>query len=1138
MLYGPPQFVALPFKVVLCLNKMAVAANPAGTNLSFETDFKDHLDTRELIFDDLRAHQCSDSVLLKLSKKLGNWDTAGLYLKIVADEIKAIKVDNSSEESRRVALLNKWKQKNGDDATYYNLISGLCDADRIDIADQALDCLMKNMIEIKKEQEKARQEQEEREKEERRQQEIQLEYEMKENFLTRMKSKLRLKCLDVPDLQMYLGQEDVNEVAVHISKDWYKFGKIMKVEEGILDHIKEVGKDKLERKRKLLEHLISKEVRFEDIIYGLYDSANEHDPFINGILDYLFRIRIKQPEESPDGQNPKTNKKWSTSSKLEEKQGRSYKKQYPISRPHDQSSAPYLTVFIPVPWQAKFDVRRKKQPTSSQLIPQSHLNDLTPDNYREHFYSALWLEEDEHIKKLSRKCDGVDYKLTIYDPKKVPPFLTQNSFHKYRYGYISGLSDDKIEYATQASDNVTISQPDSSTRLCIAFKHHYNFNHLENRMYIVADHPSNSLFEAIKNGTEVKDGSEIRISAEFTVKYSYFDHLHHAVVKASEHVLKCLLPDVFSFVDPFLRFQPQHSDFRYMKLDKKHQLEALEMIAFESPSIGKPPPPVILYGPFGTGKTRILARAAYEVMMNGVNKNKCTRILISAHHEISITTFITAYFGVIEKKIRPLPFKVILITKQKNYGVYADMYMTPDEFSKKSADISTMPHVIIIATYTTSLKLHQYLCSPEGFFTHLFLDEAAQVREPEAITPLALATKDAKIVLAGDTQQVGPNILVLGEEAKKFGLNVSLLQRLLGKYEEIGSGATRYVTKLSVNYRSHNSLIELPNLFYENLEINPDKEFQKCSGPTGYRFVSANSRLVEHYDDPDQQGVEARIVLEQVRKYLDKMKQINPKFNPRHDVCIITSTRKQLNRIRSMAFDYDKYETVRKVSFKPSFMIQGHEFQAIFLSLFELVGDDEMNASYIKSLFNPYVFNTVITRAKFHVVAIGSPEEVKQFELDTLSHPDRGGNTTKCWHEYLKLCEKQRTISNERKSAEKPMRSVSNNVHIDESSKKDAVPEAETKVQCKLENVLQDGDRSQKSDIHVDLIRPEEPIATVASRQLSSMSSIDGQLKEIETKQMELLREENALLREKIKSLEEELEKEKRKNYKNKDNKK
>ena len=350
------------------------------------------------------------------------------------------------------------------------------------------------------------------------------------------------------------------------------------------------------------------------------------------------------------------------------------------------------------------------------------------------------------------RCDGVDYNLTIYDQIKAPLFLLQNPFHKYRYGYISGLSDDKIEYATQASDNVAISQPGSSTRLCIAFKHNYNFNHLENRMYIVAP-GSPELSEAIENGTKVEEGSEISISAQFIVKYSYFDHLHHAVVKAPQYVLKCLLPNVFSFGGLFLTFDPRHSDFRCMELDRKHQLKALEMIVSESSSTREPTPPVILYGPFGTGKTRILARAAYEVMMNGVNKKKRAKILISAHHEISITTFITAYFGVIRRNF-PLPFQVILISRRHNKGPYADMCMTPEEFALHSDGVRTMSHVIVIATYTMSLNLYQYLYSPEGFFTHIFLDEAAQVREPEAITPLALATKDAKIVLAGDTQQV------------------------------------------------------------------------------------------------------------------------------------------------------------------------------------------------------------------------------------------------------------------------------------------------------------------------------------------------------------------------------------------------
>ena len=113
-------------------------------------------------------------------------------------------------------------------------------------------------------------------------------------FLTRVKSKLLSKGLDVPDLQVNLRQEDVDPVAELIGKDWYTFGKCMKVEESTLDHIKEVGGNKPGRKKKLLEHLIIKKVRFEDIIYGFYNSADEHNPAINDVLEYIFRIRIKE----------------------------------------------------------------------------------------------------------------------------------------------------------------------------------------------------------------------------------------------------------------------------------------------------------------------------------------------------------------------------------------------------------------------------------------------------------------------------------------------------------------------------------------------------------------------------------------------------------------------------------------------------------------------------------------------------------------------------------------------------------------------------------------------------------------------------------------------------------------------------
>ena len=80
-------------------------------------------------------------MLLKLSKDLHNWEVVGLYLNLTKSEIKGIKVDYRSEEERRIHTLTKWKEKNGDDATYYNLIDALVDGDRVDIVDTALDYL-------------------------------------------------------------------------------------------------------------------------------------------------------------------------------------------------------------------------------------------------------------------------------------------------------------------------------------------------------------------------------------------------------------------------------------------------------------------------------------------------------------------------------------------------------------------------------------------------------------------------------------------------------------------------------------------------------------------------------------------------------------------------------------------------------------------------------------------------------------------------------------------------------------------------------------------------------------------------------------------------------------------------------------
>ena len=71
--------------------------------------------------------------------------------------------------------------------------------------------------------------------------------------------------------------------------------------------------------------------------------------------------------------------------------------------------------------------------------------------------------------------------------------------------------------------------------------------------------------------------------------------------------------------------------------------------------------------------------------------------------------------------------------------------------------------------------------------------------------------------------------------------------------------------------------------------------------------------------------------------------------------------------------------------------------------------NDGENKEYLtKSLFNKFVFNTVITRARTHVVAVAKPLELLDFEDEYFN----AENETKCWHKYLQLCVDRDTVTN------------------------------------------------------------------------------------------------------------------------------
>ena len=248
---------------------------------------------------------------------------------------------------------------------------------------------------------------------------------------------------------------------------------------------------------------------------------------------------------------------------------------------------------------------------------------------------------------------------------------------------------------------------------------------------------------------------EIRIT--FILKYSYFDRLHRVIDNlptdvvdkiivsgkddfTSNAVMKSLPPPVppIKCVSKIVQLD--------LPLGQNKTLPSPQMRALTTIMNCEPcKAPVLVIGSFGTGKTRLLARSAYQILQHHPD----SRVLICAHHQASADAFIECYFGKMYankwyiKAVRLIPPQYS-IPNQK----LAVHYYTINEL--KGARL--MRTRLIVTTFLTSLHLLDHVSNE--FFTHILLDEGAQSREPESIAPLCLANRNTKIVIAGDHKQV------------------------------------------------------------------------------------------------------------------------------------------------------------------------------------------------------------------------------------------------------------------------------------------------------------------------------------------------------------------------------------------------
>jgi hypothetical protein len=492
----------------------------------------------------------------------------------------------------------------------------------------------------------------------------------------------------------------------------------------------------------------------------------------------------------------------------------------------------------------------------------------------------------------------------------------------------------------------------------------------------------------------MKQNGRLEVDAEFQLKHSYFNNLRKAVSNLPSCVVDRLVdaPSMLSTSTPrkrTLHISPNQCDLpEQFTLDPEYQLPAFEKL-LSCPN----EKPFVITGPFGTGKTRVIAAAALWLLMN----EKESRILIATHHNRTADEYVENYFT--EKVMNNAAMKGVRIIR-----LLADRAVWKFERLRKKFWMLNKGELLhcrlIVTTFITSMKI-----GSEGNFTHIFVDEGAQAREPECVAAFHCATPQTKIIIAGDHCQVGPNTSVLGEEVRKQGLAVSLLERLHNSYQK--ANLDSFQAELLTNHRCDSAILRLPSTLFYNCNVKSsvlDQPHPDWKYPL--QFVITSLEMGEECkwtsDKALQKSAEAEVetVKDLVQQCVDNwpaewgVKKLSL-------ICVMTRT-KFAERLWKKTV---KDSCLSEITVAVTYDIQGLEYRAVFLCTSEPVNNDFSPFDPVKSICDLHVFNTIITRSRSLVIVVGNPFRLMEIEKK-MPKADK-----KCWLSYIQRCWESDTLA-------------------------------------------------------------------------------------------------------------------------------
>ncbi|CAB4062214.1 unnamed protein product [Lepeophtheirus salmonis] len=329
------------------------------------------------------------------------------------------------------------------------------------------------------------------------------------------------------------------------------------------------------------------------------------------------------------------------------------------------------------------------------------------------------------------------------------------------------------------------------------------------------------------------------------------------------------------------------------------------------------PIPYIIFGPPGTGKTVTLLETILQIFI----LRKDSRILVTAPSNAACDLLLNLLAA--SKKVKPGDVVRILGARRKFENI--PEYLIPYYFSIKN-EKETMEGVLKSRIVVTTCTSSSFFSRIKDFrrFTHVFVDEAGFVLEPDILTPLNFVDiEEGQIVLAGDEKQLCSFNPLYAPDPNKF------VTRFSDSYDSL------LITKLVRNYRNHPAILKLPSkLFYHDELI-----------PSYFTLLTENNG-------------ETRIPLRE------------------DQVGIITPYRKQVDCIKSYIQSFDL--PIPKVGSVEEF--QGQERLIILLSTVRSSTlDTPASTKHVLGFVGDEKrFNVALTRAKDLLIIVGNPKVLIQ----------------------------------------------------------------------------------------------------------------------------------------------------------------